>query len=81
MFGTVDMANNAAGAASQAFATPQMVAERATGTQVPEGACAYFQPMLREAMATVKVEMRQEIGAEVDRSMAVNFNSLNAAME
>ena len=58
-----------------------MVAECATRTEIPQGARAYFQPMLGEAMVTVKAEMHQEIGAAFDRSMQSNFNSLTDAME
>ncbi len=73
---------NAAAAASEPSTTPSMVADRATRqAEMPAGARAYFQPMLREAMQSLKVEIRDEIGKEFDKSMVVNFASLNQAMD
>ena len=67
-------------AAAQPIPTPSMVAERPVG-EVPAGARAYFQPLLKEAMNKMKDEFRTEIGIEFDKSMNTNFASLNKAME
>ena len=75
-------ASASSAAPAQPFATPQMVAERMTQqAEMPAGARAYFQPILREAIENMKVEFRKEIGAEFDKAMNTNFSSLNKAME
>ena len=75
----MDVNMSAGAATTQPFATPQMVAERATEGP-PAGARAYFQPILREAMESMKREFRQELGDEFDKAMNTNFASLNQAM-
>ena len=68
-----------AAASAEPNATPSMVAERPV-TTVPEGARAYFQPMLTAAMTALKTEIRAEIGREFDAAMNTNFASLNRVM-
>ena len=60
--------------ATQPTVTPQMVAERATpGEEIPQWA--------RDAMSELHSNIRKEIGEEFDRTMNVNFGSLNKAMD
>ena len=64
----------ATNAAAQPSVTPQMVAERATpGEEIPQWA--------RDAMSELHSNIRKEIGEEFDRTMNVNFGSLNKAMD
>ena len=79
MSGAMNVDATNAAAAAQPSPTPSMVAERAS--QVPPGARAYFQPLMAEAMQSLKAEIRQEIGIEFDKSMGENFASLNKALE
>ena len=61
-------------ATPQPSVTPQMVAERApTGEEIPQWA--------RDAMIQLHSNIRKEIGEEFDRTMNVNFASLNKAMD
>ena len=61
-------------ASAQPVVTPQVVAERATpGEAIPQWA--------RDAMSELHSNIRKEVGEEFDRTMNVNFGSLNKAMD
>ena len=71
---SMDVDSTAAHASAQPVVTPQMVAERATpGEEIPQWA--------RDAMSELHLNIRKEIGEEFDRTMNVNFTSLNKAMD
>ena len=82
MSGTSGDVNLTATAAASArpMLTPSMVAERPVG-EIPAGARAYFQPMMAEAIATAKNDLRTELGAMFNSAMNINFANLNKAME
>ena len=70
----MEVDNAAVNTTAQPFVTPRMVAERAlTGEAIPQWA--------RDAMTQLHSNIRKEIGEEFDRTMNVNFTSLNKAMD
>ena len=70
----MEVDNAAVYTTAQPSVTPQMVAERATpGEEIPQWA--------RDAMSELHSNIRKEIGEEFDRTMNVNFGSLNKAMD
>ena len=70
----MEVDNAAVYTTAQPSVTPQMVAERATpGEEIPQWA--------RDAMSELHSNIRKEIGEEFDRTMNINFGSLNKAMD
>ena len=70
----MEVDTSATSTATQPTVTPQMVAERATpGEEIPQWA--------RDAMSELHSNIRKEIGEEFDRTMNINFGSLNKAMD